>query len=175
MRLLRRRSDGKFVLTDNLKDESVPPYAILSHTWGAEADEVTFDDLEYGHDVKTKPGHAKLQFCADRVMKDGLKHFWIDTCCINKSIRAEHSSAIQSMFHWYSRAARCYVYLSDVSVSLGKQSYAVDKGSEQPPDRLNDQRMGQVIDETPGAELQEFAGLCLWESDFRNSKWFTRG
>jgi hypothetical protein len=46
-----------------------------------------------------------------------LQHFWVDTCCINNANKAEHSLAIQSMFRWYRNAARCYVYLSDVSTS----------------------------------------------------------
>lgn len=41
MRLLRRSRTGEFSLTDNLVgDEAIPPYAILSHTWGADAEEV---------------------------------------------------------------------------------------------------------------------------------------
>jgi hypothetical protein len=47
---------------------------------------------------------------------DGIQYFWVDTCCINKSTSNELSTAINSMFRWYQRAARCYVYLSDVSV-----------------------------------------------------------
>ncbi|KAF1361018.1 HET-domain-containing protein, partial [Lizonia empirigonia] len=40
---------------------------------------------------------------------------WVDTCCIDKSSSAELMKAIYSMFAWYRDAARCYVYLSDVS------------------------------------------------------------
>jgi hypothetical protein len=47
------------------------------------------------------------------------------------------------MFHWYSNATRCYVYLSDLS---------------SPPSDTNDE-----FNPRP------------WESDFRTSKWFTRG
>ncbi|KUI59526.1 Vegetative incompatibility protein HET-E-1 [Cytospora mali] len=46
--------------------------------------------------------------------KDGLKYAWVDTCCIDKSSSAELSEAINSMFRWYQRSARCYVYLSDI-------------------------------------------------------------
>jgi Heterokaryon incompatibility protein (HET) len=44
-----------------------------------------------------------------------LKHFWIDTCCIDKSNNTELSEAINSMFKWYEKATKCYVYLPDVS------------------------------------------------------------
>ncbi|KAF2786638.1 HET-domain-containing protein, partial [Melanomma pulvis-pyrius CBS 109.77] len=36
--------------------------------------------------------------------------------CIDKSTSDELSTAINSMFRWYQRASRCYVYLSDVVV-----------------------------------------------------------
>jgi hypothetical protein len=46
MRLLLRSDTGEFSLTNDLVgDDTIPPYAILSHTWGANAEEVTFEDL----------------------------------------------------------------------------------------------------------------------------------
>ena len=39
----------------------------------------------------------------------------MDTCCIDKKNAVELGAAINSMFRWYQNAARCYVYLSDVS------------------------------------------------------------
>jgi hypothetical protein len=51
-----------------------------------------------------------------------LKYFWVDTCCIDKSSSAELSEAINSMFRWYQKATRCYVYLSDVSIRKRKAS-----------------------------------------------------
>ena len=47
MRLLERDLRGDITLTKDLT-ESIPPYAILSHTWGADEDEVSFEDLEKG-------------------------------------------------------------------------------------------------------------------------------
>ena len=41
---------------------------------------------------------------------------------LDKPSSAELSEAINSMFHWYQKAARCYVYLSDVSISKRKAS-----------------------------------------------------
>lgn len=46
---------------------------------------------------------------------DGLRYFWIDTCCIKKSDSTELQRSLASMFYWYQRAVRCYVYLADVS------------------------------------------------------------
>jgi hypothetical protein len=39
----------------------------------------------------------------------------VDSCCIDKSNKAELQEAISSMFRWYQRSAKCYVYLSNVS------------------------------------------------------------
>jgi len=43
-----------------------------------------------------------------------LKHFWVDTCCINKESSAELSEAINSMYAWYRDTDVCYAYLHDV-------------------------------------------------------------
>lgn len=149
MRLLKVDSHGQVTLTEHIS-ENIPPYAILSHTWGAAEDEVTFADLQTQSrgwwQIGTKMnwhrklGYAKIQFCAQQAKKDGLEHFWIDTCCINRANNTELSEAITSMFKWYQRAVKCYVYLSDVSV-------------------------GQDVDYT----------RYPWESMLRSSRWFTRG
>ncbi|KAF2630201.1 beta transducin-like protein HET-E4s [Macroventuria anomochaeta] len=126
MRLLEYREDGELSVTADMVDEdAIPPYAILSHTWGTDAEEVTFDDLARSAG-KDKSGYKKIQLCGEQAKRDSLQHFWIDTCCINKANKAEHSLAIQSMFRWYRNAARCYVYLPDVSAS----PYEPDKEAE---------------------------------------------
>jgi hypothetical protein len=114
MRLLEIKAGGEFGLTEFFGN-SIPPYAILSHTWGAIGEEVTFKDL-VDHTGKDKVGYAKIEFCGRRATTDDLQYFWVDSCCIDKSSSAELTEAINSMFHWYQKAARCYVYLSDVSV-----------------------------------------------------------
>lgn len=96
--------------------EPLPQYAILSHTWGTDDEEITFRDLREGTG-KDKLGYCKLSFCGRQAAKDGLQFFWIDTCCVDQSSSAELSEAINSMFQWYRKAARCYVYLSDVSTA----------------------------------------------------------
>jgi hypothetical protein len=113
MRLLRLEHNGEFSLAEYF-GKDVPPYAILSHTWGADQEEVTFMNLTDGTG-KSKAGYCKLTFCAKRAAHDGLQFFWVDTCCIDKSSSAELSEAINSMFEWYYLANKCYVYLSDVS------------------------------------------------------------
>ncbi|KAL6711387.1 hypothetical protein ACN47E_004321 [Coniothyrium glycines] len=113
MRLLQCLPDGTYRLTNHTKN--LPPYAVLSHTWLENNDEeVTFDDLRAGTS-SAKEGFAKIQFCAKRAIADLLEYIWIDTCCIDKSSSAELSEAINSMFDWYQRATKCYVYLTDVA------------------------------------------------------------
>jgi ankyrin repeat protein len=116
MRLLRLEDNGSFSLVEYLGSDGIPAYAILSHTWGPDDEEVIFKDLtEHDTTAKAKAGYRKLTFCASQAERDGLRYFWVDTCCINKSDAAELQEAINSMFRWYQNATRCYVYLSDVS------------------------------------------------------------
>jgi hypothetical protein len=91
MRLLYTASDGKLRWTNDIvRSEEIPPYAILSHTWGEQ--EVIFDDLKSldnvkDVDAKKEAGWNKIRSCAQQAERDGLKHFWVDTCC---TIQAHH-------------------------------------------------------------------------------------
>ncbi|KAK0612987.1 heterokaryon incompatibility protein-domain-containing protein, partial [Bombardia bombarda] len=140
MRLLQC-DNGKFSLTKDL-NRDIPKYAILSHTWGPDEEEVTYRDIVDGTGVGNV-GYEKLRFCAKQSARDGLRYFWIDTCCIDKSNNTELQEAINSMFRWYQNAARCYVYLTDATAAATS-------------------RRIEVADP-------------IWESEFRNSRWFTRG
>lgn len=123
MRLLKRNTTGKLILTNYLVGHKIPRYAILSHTWGLDTDEITFKDVIEGAG-EDKPGYRKMRFCAEQAERDGLQHFWVDTCCIDKTNNAELSEAIISMFRWYRDATKCYVHLADVSRPAG---HAPDK------------------------------------------------
>src|ERR1700749_2133638 len=117
MRLIKCIDGTTFSLTDEyIGNAIIPPYAILSHTWGEDKDEVIFNDLKTGHG-QNKTGYKKIQFCGEQAAKDGLQYFWIDTCCINRSDYTELSEAINSMFRWYGNAVTCYVYLNDVETN----------------------------------------------------------
>ena len=125
MRLLELKNHGEFSLTKDLID-NIPLYAILSHTWGADTEEVSFKDLISGTG-ESKSGYEKIRFCGEQARRDGLQYFWVDTCCIDKSNNNELSEAINSMFRWYCNAAKCYVYLPDVSRPA---LHAIDKFSQ---------------------------------------------
>ncbi|KAF3075870.1 hypothetical protein CFAM422_002410 [Trichoderma lentiforme] len=95
-------------------DYLAPPYAILSHTWGDDSEELSFRDVEDGNINKLGIGSVKFRGCCRQAAEDGLGYAWIDTCCIDKTNLVELSEAINSMFRWYQRASICYAFLSDV-------------------------------------------------------------
>jgi hypothetical protein len=100
MRLLQCSHTGEFSLTKDLVgDDTIPPYAILSHTW-KDGQEVTFQDIIDGTG-QSKTGYDKIWFCGQQAEHDGLRYFWVDTCCINKADHVELRDAINSMFRWY--------------------------------------------------------------------------
>jgi hypothetical protein len=141
---------GELSLTEDMfNDGSIPPYAILSHTWGNE--EVVFDEI-VNNKGRNKAGYGKILFCAQQAAADGLQYCWVDSCCINKSNSAELTEAINSMFRWYQNAERCYVLLTDVL--------------------KND----QDLPDASGGHPDEMAKRTRhWKTALRKSRWFTRG
>ncbi|KAG1752154.1 heterokaryon incompatibility protein-domain-containing protein [Suillus lakei] len=109
--------------TDTLKLETstgVQPYAILSHRWLKDNEEVSFQDLQHTPEpiYQSKNGFAKIRGACDQAFRAGLKYIWIDTCCIDKTSSAELSEAINSMYAWYQDSAACYVYLPKVDANM---------------------------------------------------------
>ncbi|ORX97285.1 heterokaryon incompatibility protein-domain-containing protein [Clohesyomyces aquaticus] len=116
MPLLKINHNGNFSLT-RFGPNNIPPYAILSHTWEADEQELTFEEMMTGTGLNKAgvAGYRKIQFCGDQANKDGLEYFWVDSCCIDKTSSAELSESLNSMFRSYSEATTCYVYLSGSS------------------------------------------------------------
>jgi hypothetical protein len=101
--------------------QTVPPYAILSHTW-VEDEEIDLQEMTaiYGdakHSSRQKSGYQKIERTCELAAQHGIEHVWIDTCCIDKSSSAELSEAINSMFNWYRAAVICVAYLFDCDPS----------------------------------------------------------
>jgi hypothetical protein len=98
--------------------EPTPNYAILSHTWGPDNEEVSYQDMtatKRSDDTINKPGFHKIQKTCEIARKTyGLQYVWIDTCCIDKTSSAELSESINSMFRWYQEAIICLAFLADV-------------------------------------------------------------
>jgi hypothetical protein len=98
--------------------QSIPKYAILSHTWGEE--EILYGEMmglngQSSQLAALKSGYLKIQGMCEKARSLGFEYAWVDTCCIDKSSSAELSETINSMFQWYQRADVCLVYLSDLS------------------------------------------------------------
>ncbi|KAJ0305620.1 hypothetical protein COL516b_005317 [Colletotrichum fioriniae] len=98
----------------------IPPYAILSHTWGKE--EVSFQDMKapmfsIWQRATSRAGFVKILNTCRLAHQHKLQYAWVDTCCIDKSSSAELTEAINSMFKWYRRADICYAWLSDLDPS----------------------------------------------------------
>ncbi|KAL6879204.1 hypothetical protein J3F83DRAFT_725438 [Trichoderma novae-zelandiae] len=150
MRLL----DARTLELVDVIDNSVPRYAILSHTWGDE--EVTIQQLrrlggcsqlslaspqtldKKRRATVSKKGYIKISEAAQLAVSRGLDYLWVDTCCIDKTSSAELSEAINSMYLWYEQSAECYAFLADV----------------EPPDA---------------------AHADVFLENLRRSRWFTRG
>ncbi|KAK1833626.1 heterokaryon incompatibility protein-domain-containing protein [Podospora conica] len=178
---------------DEFVGNDIPPYAILSHTWGDK--EATFQDApnfprlralranlrassaqpqaslddDHGDHKLLTPGTSKiLDFC-DLAQSDGHEWAWADTCCIDKSSSAELSEAINSMYRWYAEATCCYVYLSDV-----KSGHAYSDDVKPGYFYLDDVKSGRYV----SPEYLKFSlaqlGL-LSHNDLEWSRWFTRG
>jgi hypothetical protein len=158
MRLLERNSAGQLSRTKDLIGDDIPKYAILSHTWGVDTEEVTFKDMIDGTGG-AKSGYKKIWFCGEQARRDGLQYFWVDTCCIDKSSSAELQEAINSMFRWYQNAAKCYVYLSDVSTRNQKASDRLSEYTWEPAFRSSKWF-------TRGWTLQELLALGLGSVEF---------
>lgn len=161
-------------------DTQRPQYAILSHTWGD--DEVSYLDFLFltsnlpavsagavqaflKNPRADSRGFEKVQESCKLACSRGIEWVWIDTCCIDKSSSAELSEAINSMWHWYSDAAECYVYLFDVST---RPERSAEDGSL---------RLGGAAQEEfssarwfgRGWTLQEL--LAPWKVLFCNNRW----
>ncbi|KAI1849710.1 hypothetical protein JX266_004659 [Neoarthrinium moseri] len=95
-------------------DKAVPPYAILSHTWGSH--EVSHDEMIQPNAItKEKFGYIKIGRFASKAREGGWNWIWVDTCCIRKESSAELSEAINSMYRWYKDAGVCFIYLDDLT------------------------------------------------------------
>lgn len=96
---------------------NIPPYAILSHTWGQE--EISFQEwmawqTESDPVRSQKEGFIKIKGACRQARHDKLEWLWVDTNCIDKTSSSELTEAINSMYTWYRDAVVCYAYLADV-------------------------------------------------------------
>lgn len=96
-----------------IREDVIPPYAILSHTWGNDEVLQNMQSLSVKDAPRSVPSLKRVIDAAKLAASDGYRWIWIDTCCIDKTSSAELSEAINSMYRWYESAGVCYVYLQD--------------------------------------------------------------
>ncbi|KAL3263010.1 hypothetical protein ABHI18_002219 [Aspergillus niger] len=159
-----RLINAKTYQLEEYLDSEIPEYAILSHTWGK--DEISFQDLQalstgsrYWDRVVGREGFLKIKYVCQQATRDGLDHAWVDTCCINKSSSAEMSEAINSMFQWYKRSRKCYVYLSDIPSGYGEVPL--------------DEQAGSSVELARRRRPSKYDGTI--NGPFARCRWFTRG
>jgi hypothetical protein len=151
VRLLGQVDNGGFELAKELREQGIPRYAILSHTWSlTDADEIHCQDFDHGflqpNIEHIKPaGIAKLRFCVHQAARNGLDYGWVDACCIDKDSSAVLQEAITFMFAWYRDAAACYVYLVGVSLDVERTVEGEARGNDE-----------------------------AWREEIRQSRWFTQ-
>lgn len=86
----RRDSQG-WRFEEHPDEDERPCYAILSHTWGSNDQEITYNDIERSSlEMVEKTGYKKLEFCAELI------------------------ESLSSMYQWYQNATLCYVYLKNL-------------------------------------------------------------
>lgn len=73
-------------------------YAILSHRWGPQEEEVSFEDILSFADISHKKGSEKLKGFCTVASSESCRYGWIDTCCIDKRDSVELAEAINSMY-----------------------------------------------------------------------------
>ena len=79
MRLLECDHNADFSLTKELAADNIPKYAIFSHTWRADGQEVMFENLRK-NTSKRKASNEKIRFCGEQAVRDGISYSWVDTC-----------------------------------------------------------------------------------------------
>ncbi|KAF3055084.1 Vegetative incompatibility protein HET-E-1 [Daldinia childiae] len=139
--------------------DTIPPYAILSHTW-IDGEEVSFHDfIDLSPSTTTKSGFLKIQGACRIARQDGIEWIWIDTNCIDKASSAELTEAINSMYNWYRQSTVCYAYLADVP----KLHPEKDAGPLRPLRKSNWLRRGWTLQELIGPRRLVFFSRCWTE------------
>ena len=121
-------SDMQFVhVPDSEIHHDKNQYAILSHRWGADEDEISFEDIQLSRDISRKKGLSELKGFCKLALSEGC-YGWADTCCINKGNSSELEEAINSMYRWYVGSKICIAYLEDVPQRQLLSSSWFDRG-----------------------------------------------
>jgi Heterokaryon incompatibility protein (HET) len=86
-----RLTNAHTLKLEEVWDENVKEYAILSHRW--EDGEVSFQNMQNPAVASNMKGFAKIQKSCEHAVNDGYDYVWVDTCCIDKESSAELTEA----------------------------------------------------------------------------------
>lgn len=128
MRLLNTITLQLEEVADSELTEAHNQYAILSHRWGSDEDEVSYHDMISHENIGSKKGYIKIKEFFNIAARSGYRYGWCDTCCINKGNSSELAESINSMYMWYKMSTLCVVYLSDVPAVDLEDSEWFDRG-----------------------------------------------
>ena len=78
MRLINTKT---LKLIEVFENEAMP-YVALSHTWGMNGTEVSFQEMHSGQPNVNKQGYRKIEQFCKQVALDGNEFTWVDTCCM---------------------------------------------------------------------------------------------
>jgi hypothetical protein len=147
-------------------------YSILSHTW-CEKEIILSDILAVGGVFNLGASNAgdKIKGAVQAAKSQGTRYLWMDTCCINKTNKAEESVSIRSMANWYANAQVCLVYLDDtepctfedivaLKKSMSLELYRDIHALQEEIDGLNS-RLDSVLQSNRGGdrELESMGGM----------------
>lgn len=157
----------------------VPPYAILSHTWG-DSEVLYRDMLDLGLAREKKAaGFRKIEQVCAKSLERGYSYVWVDTCCIDKSSSAELSEAINSMYRYYLESELCWALLSDLEPEPESFSLPRSLNDAGDPPELHESRESTAPDDTQGLTVSTSRGELEKPDEFRvafsRCRWFTRG
>ncbi|RYO20556.1 hypothetical protein AA0111_g9998 [Alternaria arborescens] len=94
MHLLRYSDTGDLSLIP-FRDEPIPTYASLSHTWGADTEEVTFEDLMTGTG-KDKSGYEEIRFRGEQASSAAPP---LDQTGDGSKIAPKETAGLRDMLH----------------------------------------------------------------------------
>ena len=127
----------RFLNTQTLRFEQIPEselhlernqYAILSHRWGADEDEISYEDVQSSANFTNKKGYHKIEGFCKVASAQNCRYGWVDTCCINNANYTELNEAINSMYQWYQDSKICITYLEDVPQKQWTDSSWFERG-----------------------------------------------
>jgi len=116
-------------LVEFKENDTIPPFAILSHRHMPK-EEIYYEEFIHCQSkTRWKPGHHKVLAACMRARCDGIRHIWVDTCCIKQDDHKDVTANITSMFAYYQNAEVCYAYLAGVEDMIWNWGEKL-KGSE---------------------------------------------